>query len=157
MRLFSIFLIIFLAKVNAADDLLEQKITELVGRKTSVYSDSGVFFHKSPVKISKLEKIRSSFGAKRGYERIVLDFSSPKLPGVYGYIGTSKNKIYLDLLNTSPAEGLASAVAGKYLSSVDILALDKTNTSLEINLKEGLTFDVFYLESPARLVIDVKK
>lgn len=154
------FSIIFstLSSVAFSHQVPKQRILELLGKKTSVYNNSGIFFHKSDIEGDvKVEKIRSFYSSKRGFERVVVEFNTKKLPGIYGHIHEGGNKVYLDALGTKPNSGINQNVTGKYLKSIDIFALDKSNTTLELNFSGNYNFNIFYLNSPGRLVIDVRK
>ena len=35
--------------------------------------------------------------------------------------------------------------------------IEQDHVSVELDFKQNVSFDIFYLENPARLVIDVKK
>ena len=58
-----------------AQNLLEERIRKITGRKKSIYLDKGIF-HNGTVKVeSKLTRVRHSYSVKQGYERVVFDFS----------------------------------------------------------------------------------
>lgn len=155
-KIISIIFIVLSANIFA-QDLLKQRVINLKGRKSSIYSDGGSFFHKSTLKGSKIKGIRSFYSDTRGFERIVLDLDTPLIPSIYGFIDNSKNKLYIDVLNSEASKSFTQQLSGQFLKSVDVLGLDKANTALELNFKGSYTFDVFFLSSPGRLVIDVKK
>ncbi len=139
------------------NSLLEQRTIKLSAKKASVYSDSGVFFWKSTMKGAKVKGVRSFYSKQRGFERVVVDFSTPNIPSVYGHIDEKTGKLFLDLLDASPDSDINQNVSGKYLKSINIFSLDKSNTSLELSFNKKYGFDIFYLNSPGRLVIDVRK
>lgn len=139
------------------NSILEQRTVKLSTKKASVYSDSGVFFWKSTLKGAKVKTIRSFYSKKRGFERIVVDFTTPVIPSVYGHIDDKQGKLFLDIMDAAPDTQINQNVSGKYLKSIDIFSLDKSSTSLEFSFNEKYGFDVFYLNSPGRLVIDVRK
>jgi hypothetical protein len=43
------------------------------------------------------------------------------------------------------------------LKSINFFTIEKDNVSVELQFSQKVSFDVFYLENPGRLVIDVKK
>ncbi len=153
-----LFLAFLISSFNVyGNSLLEQRTLKLSSKKASVYSDSGVFFWKSTMKNTKVKSIRSFFSKKKGYERYVVDFSTPNIPSIYGHIDEKTGKLFLDLIDASPDKSMNPGVSGKFLKSIDIFSLDKSNTSLELSFNEKYGFDIFYLNSPGRLVIDVRK
>ena len=101
--------------------------------------------------------MRSSNVADRGYERIVIDFAGAGIPRLYGHISEGEKKISVDFFDTTVGGQIASLKNTKNVQSVDFLAIDANQTTMEIKLKSKLNFDVFYLESPGRLVIDIRQ
>lgn len=158
MRLF--FAIIILTTVVGqafSQNLLNERIRKISGRKRSIFLDSGIF-HNGEVSVkSTLTSVRHSYKKSEGYERIVFDFSTPQPPKIYGYLSKNEKKIYLDLFKTSVQKGLKSFGNSVYVKKLDFLTFDDGMTSVEIELKNNSSADVFYLSSPARLVIDLKK
>lgn len=140
-----------------AQDLQNQRIRKLQGSKTAIYLTSGIFHTGGGPKVdSELKAIRHSFSAKNGYERLVFDFKTPKLPKVYGHISSDDKKIYLDFFDTTVGSELNSFGSSKYVESVNIFPLSKDSLSVELVLKDKLSADIFWLENPGRLVIDLK-
>lgn len=140
-----------------AQDLQNQRIRKLQGSKTAIYLTSGIFHTGGGPKIdSELRAIRHNYSAKNGYERLVFDFKTPKLPKVYGHISSDDKKIYLDFFDTTIGSELNSFGSSKYVESVNIFPLSKDSLSVELVLKDKLSADIFWLENPGRLVIDLK-
>ena len=137
-----------------AQNLNEERIWKLVSRKKAIYLSHGVF-HINQGGSAAIETIRSSFVADRGYERVVIDLGST-VPRLYGHISEGEKKISVDFFNTSVSPQLKSLQNSKYVKSVDFLAVEKNQVTMEMNLKSKVNFDVFYLENPARLVIDIR-
>lgn len=139
-----------------AQNLLDERIRRVSPRKRSIYLDSGIFHNGGPKRNSKLKAIRHNFSSKRGYERLVFDFTSAELPRIYGFISSSEKKLYLDLFETDLPEALSSFGDSKYVESVNFFPIQKDTLSVEVLFKKNITLDVFYLSNPGRLVIDIK-
>jgi hypothetical protein len=140
-----------------AQNFHAERIWKVSDRKKSIYLDQGIFHHPSKETGNILINVRNSYVANRGYERIVLDFSGANLPRVYGNISNQNKKIYIDLFNTSLGASITKLKNAKYVEKLDMFNIDKQMLSLELVLKEKVSFDIFYLTNPARLVIDIKK
>ncbi len=150
------FCILSLTTVTA-QDLQNQRIRKLQGSKTAIYLTNGIFHTGGGPKVdSELKAIRHNFSAKNGYERLVFDFKTPKLPKVYGHISSDDKKIYLDFFDTTVGSELNSFGSSKYVESVNIFPLSKDSLSVELVLKDKISADIFWLENPGRLVIDLK-
>tara|TARA_Y100000389_G_C17092114_1_gene331793 strand:+ start:113 stop:583 length:471 start_codon:yes stop_codon:yes gene_type:complete len=140
-----------------AQDLTKQRIWKISSKKRAVFLDKGVFFTDSKSSSQQLKGIRNSYVPSRGYERVVFDFSSAKPPRVYGHIASKEKKVYIDLHKTSLNKAIEAVKNVKFVKNVDFFNLDIDNLSVELSFKEKVSFDIFYLENPGRLVIDVKK
>ena len=44
----------------------------------------------------------------------------------------------------------------KFVKSIDFISVDDKNLTMELSLKGKASFDIFYLENPGRLVIDIR-
>lgn len=139
-----------------AQDLLKERIWKISSRKRAIFLDKGVFHSPKNTIQQQLVNIRNSYVKARGYERIVFDFSGIKPPQVYGMLGQG-SKIYLDLFNTTMPNQVRTPKHVKYLKNIDFYPIDSSDLSLELSFEKGVSFDIFYLEKPGRLVIDVKK
>ena len=140
-----------------ADNLLKERIWKISDRKRSVFLDRGVFHSDANPMQQSLKDVRNSYVASRGYERVVFDFTSAKPPRVYGKISNSENKVYLDFFNTSIGTNISELKNIKFLKNIDFFTIDEDNISVELQFKQNVSFDIFYLENPGRLVVDVKK
>jgi hypothetical protein len=150
-------IVLLLFSLNAfSQNLMEERIWKISSQKRSVFLDNGVFHHVGTQVPSSLNQIRSSFVQGRGYERVVLDFSTPVIPKLYGHISKDLKKVSLDLFSTKINPSLSALENTKYINKVNVLVLDDANITLEFELKEKLSFDIFYLENPGRLVIDIR-
>lgn len=152
-----IFVLILQSFAVMAQDLSKQRIWKISSKKRAVFLDKGVFYTNESSSQQQLKAIRNSYIPSRGYERVVFDFTSPKPPRVYGHIANNEKKVYLDLHNTSLNRSISAVKNVKFVKNVDFFNLDKDNLSVELSFKEKVSFDIFYLENPGRLVIDIKK
>lgn len=138
-----------------AQNLNEERIWKLGSRKKAIYLGHGVF-HQNVGTRSSVTGIRSSNVADRGYERLVIDFGGAGIPRLYGHINENDKKISIDFFDTSVTAQIPALKNTKNVKAVDFLAIDQNQTTMEIQLKSKLNFDVFYLENPGRLVIDIR-
>ncbi len=158
MKKFRIFLFLLFIIPNVfAQDLMKERIRKLTDSKTSIYIEKGIF-HNGAVKLeSELKSIRQSFNAKEAYELIVFDFSGGSVPKVYGHFNSADKKISLDLFLTNLSNDLKTITKTKYVEKIHFFPIEKDHVSVELKLSSAVNMDVFYLENPARLVIDLKK
>ncbi|MCT4642583.1 MAG: hypothetical protein N4A33_09845 [Bacteriovoracaceae bacterium] len=137
--------------------LSKQRIWKIVGEKRSVYFDKGIFHSPIDTSTQKLLGVRNSYVKSRGFERVVFDFSSDVPPRLYGHISPDKKRVYLDFLNTNMDNEVKNIKKVKYVKGIDFFDIDKNTISVELNVSSKTSFDIFYLESPARIVVDIKK
>jgi hypothetical protein len=154
--LVAIMSMLFIANVFA-QNLNSQRIWKISSKKRSIFLDKGIFHSDSEVKNVQLSGVRNSYVTSRGYERIVFDFNTMNTPRIYGHISKNEKKVYIDFFNTSLNKALSSIKEVKYVKSVDFYNIDKNQLSAELTFNSSVSFDVFFLENPGRLVIDVKK
>lgn len=153
-----IFILFILTTSQAfSQNLLEEKIWKIGSRKRAVYQDKGVFHTGSEGMPGVLQTVRHSMNKSLGAERIVFDFNGQQIPRIYGHIAKSQDKIFIDFFGTTMAPNLSSDPNGEYLKAVEFYPISKDILSLELSFKGKISADVFYLENPARLVIDIKK
>ncbi len=160
MKFYSLLLtaIIFISNVNNsnAQDLLKERIRKLTSNKTSIYIEKGIF-HNGGVKLtSTLSSIRQSYNPKQGFERIVIDFSTGQIPKIYGHINSDEKKLYLDIFETTLAKDFKAVASTKYIDKVNFFPIETNHISVDMRLKEKVIADIFFLENPGRLVIDLK-
>lgn len=146
-----------LSQLSFAQDLLQERIWKISSRKRSIFFDKGVFHSDANPVAQKLNGIRNSYIPARGYERVVFDFTSSKPPKVYGKISSEDKKVYVDFFNTTLGTNVEQLKNIKYLKNIDFFTIDKDNLSVELQFSKKVSYDIFYLENPGRLVIDVKK
>ena len=137
-------------------NLLRERIRKLKGKSTSVYLDQGIFYYGGKEKGPFVKTLRHFYDKSRKRERIVFDLSSDKMPKVYGLISRKDKKIYIDFFDTEIKGGVGSLGTSKFLQSVDFFPWSDGSISVEMNFKSKIYCDVFFLQSPGRLVIDVK-
>lgn len=150
------FLAMLLSTSVLAQGLMEERIWKISGRKKSIFLDSGVFHAHSTLANSGITAVRNSVVPGRGYERIVIDFNTPSIPKVYGHISPQTNKLSVDFFNTSAMTNQPQIKNSKFVKSIDFISVDGKTMTMEMSLKSKGSYDVFYLENPARLVIDIR-
>lgn len=138
-----------------AQNLMEERIWKVAPRKKSIFLDSGVFHHSSAIKTSSITAVRNSAVNGRGYERVVIDFNSSTIPKIYGHI-TPEKKVSVDFFDTAIMTSQPQMKNSKFVKSVDFISVDGKTMTMEMSLKGKSSFDIFYLENPGRLVIDIR-
>lgn len=138
-----------------AQNLMEERIWKVAPRKKSIFLDSGVFHMNSDLKSSAITGVRNSAVNGRGYERVVIDFSSTSVPKLYGHI-TANKKLSIDFFDTSIQTSQPNMKNSKFVKAVDFITVDGKTITMEMALKGKSSFDIFYLENPGRLVIDIR-
>lgn len=153
-----VFILSIFISINViAQNLLEEKIWKIGSHKRSIFQDKGVFHTGSEGMPGVLQTVRHSMNKSIGAERIVFDFTGQQIPKIYGHLAKSQDKIYIDFFGTTMASNISSDSNGEYLKGVEFYPISKDILSLELNFKGKISADIFYLENPARLVIDIKK
>lgn len=147
----------FLISTNIvyAQNLNNEKIQKIVAKKRAIYLTSGVFHNGEQKNTSSLKALRHSYAKSQGYERIVFDFTTDVIPKIYGYVAIKSGTIYVDLFNTSISEGISAFGKSNYVEKVDFFPVDEKQLSVELKVKQDVSAEVFYLEKPGRLVIDL--
>jgi hypothetical protein len=154
----SVFVLIIFCLSHACfgQDLLKERIRKLSSNKTSIYIEKGIF-HNGGVKIqSSLTSLRQSYNPKQGFERIVIDFSTNQVPKIYGHISSEDRKMYLDLFDTTLSKDLKTVSSTRYVEKINFFPIEENHLSLDLRLKSKVIADIFFLENPGRLVIDLK-
>lgn len=151
-------LILFIFSTFAinAQDLMSERIRKINDKKHSIYFKGGVFHSGTNATTSSLKAVRHGFQAANGYERLVFDFNSDATPRVYGYKSEKEKKIYIDFFNTQLAGNIGSFGNSKYVEKVEFYPVGDESLSTEVILKGDYSIDIFYLDKPGRLVIDIK-
>lgn len=148
--------LLFSISVLNAQDLFGERIRKLTGSKKSIFLDSGIFHNGASGNPTTLKSIRSSFDTKLGYERIVFDFTGNVIPRVYGHISGGEKKVLVDFFDTEISQSLGGLANSQFVEGVNFFPLSKESLSVELNFKKKVSVDIFYLENPGRLVIDIK-
>ncbi|HXH73346.1 MAG TPA: hypothetical protein VNJ08_00155 [Bacteriovoracaceae bacterium] len=156
MKLWPLLICLFISLPLMAQNLMEERIWKVSSRKKSIFLDSGVFHYNSNTTNSGITGVRSSAVPGRGYERLVIDFTTPSIPKLYGHISAQDKKISVDFFGTSVTTAQPQLKDSKFIKSIDFISVDGKNITMELSLKNKASFDVFYLENPGRLVIDVR-
>lgn len=157
MKILILSLLIFcLTTTVYGQDLLKERIRKLSSNKTSIYIEKGIF-HNGGVKLqSSLKSLRQSYNPKQGFERIVIDFSTNTVPKVYGHMSSDDRKLYLDIFDTTLARDLKTVDSTRFVEKINFFPIESNHISLDMKLKSKVIADVFFLENPGRLVIDLK-
>ena len=151
------FTIFCLTSTVFAQDLFKERIRKLSSNKTSIYVEKGIF-HNGGVKLqSTLKSLRQSYNPKQGFERIVIDFSTNQVPKIYGHISGDDKKLYLDIFETTLAKDLKTVSSTRYIEKINFFPIESNHLSIDMKLNGKVTADIFFLENPGRLVIDLKK
>ncbi len=153
MRSFLLF-ILFSTPV-IAQNLMEERIWKVSPRKKSIFLDSGVFHHQSQVK-SSITSVRGSSTPGAGFERVVIDFNTPTIPKIYGNISPASKKITVDFFDAGVGTSQPVLKNSKFVKSIDFINVDGKSVTMDLSIKSKASFDVFYLENPGRLVIDIR-
>lgn len=154
MRLLLITLLVSLPVL--AQNLMEERIWKVAPRKKSIFLDAGVFHHNSAVKNAGITAVRTSATAGQGYERVVIDFNSASIPKIYGHISPKDQKISVDFFDATVVTAQPNLKASKNVKTIDFINVDGKSITMDLSMKGKASFDIFYLENPGRLVIDIR-
>jgi hypothetical protein len=135
----------------------QSRIRKISSTKKSVYFDQGIYVNSGAKIASTLNAVRHSYSANNGYERIVLDFKTNQVPKLYGYVSGKDKILHLDLFNSTVNPNINSFGNSKFVQSFNFFNFSDDMLSVEMVLKDNVNYDIFYLENPGRLVIDIKK
>lgn len=142
-----------------SQNLMTERIRKVGGKKRSIYFNKGIFYSTSGKVETVLKAVRHSYISKRGYERLVFDFSTKKSPKIYGYLSGDMKKIYIDFFDSQLANDINSfgeSKDSKFIDGINFYPVGDESLSTEVILKNNAKIDVFYLNGPGRLVIDIK-
>lgn len=139
-----------------AQNLLEERIWKVAPRKKSIFLDSGVFHHNADVKNAGITGIRSSATPGQGYERVVIDFNTPSVPKLYGHISTKEQNISVDFFDSTVTTTQPLLKNSKNVKNIEFINVDGKSITMSLSMKGKTSFDIFYLENPGRLVIDIR-
>ena len=159
MKFFLFILIIFqsiLFSTLSAQDLTKERIRKLSSNKTSIYIEKGIFHNGGVKQESTLKSIRQSYNPKQVFERIVIDFSSNQIPKIYGHISAQDKRLAIDFFDTNLAKDLQTISSTRFVDKINFFPIESNYVSMEIKLKVKASADIFFLDNPGRLVIDLK-
>jgi hypothetical protein len=75
---------------------------------------------------------------------------------VYGNISAENKKISVEFFNTTVSTSQPQLKNSKFVKSIDFINVDDKSITMDLGLKAKGSFDIFYLENPGRLVIDIR-
>lgn len=135
----------------------EEKYWIMPGRKLENYFSSGFIKTRTDIitKKTKLEKIRAFYKEKEGYERVVLDFSTDKLPKTMVYLSSNEKRLMITMIGAQKNTEIEKPIKTEMFSTYKVFHVDNS-TTVELTFRRPKEIDVFYLEKPARLVIDAR-
>lgn len=139
-----------------AQNLSQERLIKVTAHKSSQYIKSGIFFNQGEGGKGRLNALRHFYSSKKGNERIVFDFDAKFMPKIYGFISEKERKLYIDMFQTTLNPAVSSLGNSYFVKNLFFYPLDDDSLTLEIELKSPGQFDIFWLENPGRLVIDVK-
>lgn len=151
-----LFLTLFMSLPVLAQNLMEERIWKVSPRKKSIFLDSGVFHHNSALKGAGITAVRSSAAPGQGYERVVIDFNTASVPKLYGHISNKDHKISVDFFDASIVTSQPQLKTSKNVKTIDFINVDGKSITMDLSMKGKTSFDIFYLENPGRLVIDIR-
>lgn len=149
-------IVCFLHSSLFAQDLLKERIRKISATKSSIYIEKGVFHNGGVKQESSIKAIRQSYNPKQGFERIVIDFSTSNIPKIYGHISSDEKKIYIDFFDTNLAKDLQTIAKTRLVEKINFFPIEENFLSVELKLKNKSSADIFFLENPGRLVVDLK-
>jgi len=151
-----VLILLFLTLPSYSQDLFKERIRKLSNNKISIYVEKGIFHNGGAKTQSTLKSLRQSFNSKQGFERIVMDFTTNNVPRVYGHINSEEKQLYLDIFETSLVRDFTSPDKTRYIEKINFFPIESNHLSLDIKLKNKVIADIFTLDNPGRLVIDLK-
>lgn len=140
-----------------SQDLTKVGIRKINLSKKAIYINSGIFHNGANKVVSNIKAMRHSFAAKEGYERIVFDFGTAQIPRIYGHFNGKEKKLYVDFFDTTLDSAVKSFGKTRFVEEIKFFPVSEESLSLELVFKDVVSIDLFYLENPGRLVVDVKK
>jgi hypothetical protein len=140
-----------------AQNLNQEKAKKMEGRKTGVYVQEGIFYKTGQEIKTELQNIRRSGDSAKSQERVVIDFSTANVPKVYSYLSDSEKILYIDFFNTEIKDKNPTLANSTFVDSINIYRWKDNKMSMEVKFKERVFCDLFYLDTPGRLVIDMRK
>ena len=124
-----------------AQDLMGERIRKLTGQKKAVFLDRGIFHTVGPQKKNVLSGIRHSYKKSNGFERVVFDFKTSKIPKLYGHISGKVRRVYFDMFNTDLMQGIDSFGNSKYVEAINFFPTNGKDVSVEVVFKNSVSVD----------------
>lgn len=148
---------LFLTNIEASD-LLKEKITSIPARKRGHFFDQAILHTKGQAKgESKIIRVRSHYHQKKREERLVFEFQETMVPEIYSRVNSSERRLNIDFFKTTRSKEIQDHLKNvKYLDKLRFYDLNDGVLSVEMLFDKSLSFDIFYLTNPGRLVIDIK-
>ncbi|MBF0311780.1 MAG: hypothetical protein HQK52_00095 [Oligoflexia bacterium] len=155
-------LTLFFPLAALAQDLWQEKIVKVSPVKRGVFSERFIFFKNDTFKGEEdqgvLGPMRQFYTEGSKQERIVLDITGVKsIPSVYGFVAGDERRIHIDIFNVEASTNMASLGKSRFVKSMKVYPIGKDHLSIELELDRNLSFEVFYLTNPVRLVVDAKE
>ena len=156
-RLFIFCIFVLFSNHSFGQNLNQEKAIKLADKKNPFYKNQGIFYKSGPNINSSIQSIRRSWDPKKSEERVVIDFSTTDSPRIYGYLSESEKILYLDFFNTEIKDKNPTLANSNFVDSINIYQWKDNKISMEVKFKERVFCDLFYLDTPGRLVIDMRK
>lgn len=147
---------ILFSNLILAQDLMSERIRKINDKKNSIYFKGGIFHSANQTSGVTLNSVRHGYQPANGYERLVFDFNTATPPKIYGYKSEKDKKIFIDFFNTTLSSNIGSFGNSKFVDKIEFYPVGDDSLSTEVILKGDYSIDIFYLEKPSRLVIDIK-
>lgn len=140
-----------------SQNLMKERIRLIHGSKKSVYWERGVFHNGNQKVNSVLKKIRHSYKKSKKTERVVFDFGTDLIPKVYGHFAGNELILSIDIQDTRLSKTVGSFGKSQFVKKIDFYPLENNSLSIEMRFNSKVVSDIFYLNKPGRLVVDLKK
>lgn len=156
MKFLTLFFIFFCISIGA-QDLAKMSVFEIKKDKAQRYKLEGVFRQKNnSVKMAQIVDIRKSFNPECICERVVFDFKTSLPKEIYLVLSAKHKRIFMDLMATNTDKYFNPFAKSKKVTDIKYYKLDSEKLSVEMGLKDQSKIEVFTLDNPSRLVIDIK-
>jgi len=149
--------LVLISEFCLGQDVNKEKTTKMEGRKTGIYIQQGIFYKGGANLNSAIQSIRRSGDLGKSQERVVIDFSTPNPPKIYSYLSDSEKILYIDFFNTEIKDKKLELINSTFVDGINFYPWKNNLLSMEIKLKEKVFCDLFYLDTPGRMVIDIRK
>ncbi len=147
------------------DIFAQLKITQpafyvkIIDKKENNYFSKGIFNNLTNLKTnatsSKLMNVRHFYSKDKKYERVTLEFEGA-VPIFHGSLISSGTKLSVDFKSLTLSKNIEVFQKGYLVQNVMFMSFEKESLTFEMNFKDNIEVEVFYLNSPSRLVFDIK-